>query len=95
MNKTALTLALCLAATHALAQGRPQTTSMTCNAAKALVTAQGAIVLGTGRDLFDRYVRSQNFCAGGQQTLTGFVPTSDNSQCLIGYRCFDPPQETR
>ena len=72
---------------HAAAQGRPDTNRMTCAAAQALVTGQGAIVLGTGPSLFDRYVSSRAYCASGDLTEPAFVPTADNRQCWIGHTC--------
>ena len=74
-------------AEHAAAQARPDTTRMTCAAAKALVTKHGAIVLGTGPSLFDRYVSSRADCTSGDLTEPAFVPTADNRQCWIGYTC--------
>ena len=71
----------------AAAQSRPQTPAMSCTAAQGLVRAHGAIVLGTGRDLFDRYVRDQQFCGPGEATIATFVPSGDNPQCFVGYRC--------
>lgn len=95
MKTIALALTLSLAAASAHAQTRPSTTAMSCGGAAALVASRGAIVLGTGRDTFDRFVRDRSFCAAGQFTLTTFAPTADNPQCFVGYRCYDPPVETR
>ena len=82
----------------AAAQSRPDTTRMSCAAARALVLRHGAIVLGTGRSrfdpnappLFDRYVNSQAFCMRDEVTEPAFVPTADNPQCFIGYTCRNP-----
>jgi hypothetical protein len=83
---------LIIAATFALApsafaQGRPSTTTMTCRAAGALVAQQGAIVLSTGPQTYDRYVRSGNFCPTGLFPRPAFVATRDNPQCDIGFYC--------
>jgi hypothetical protein len=75
----------------ALAQGRPLTTRMTCARAAALVAQRGAIVLGTGGQLYDRYVSSQVFCPTGLYARAAFVPTADNPQCYIGYYCSSAP----
>jgi hypothetical protein len=80
------------------AQSRPDTTRMSCAAARALVMRQGAIVLGTGRSLydrnapplFDRYVNSQAYCKRDEVTEPAFVPTADNPQCFLGYTCRQP-----
>jgi hypothetical protein len=81
---------LCLAATHGLAQSRPQSTSMSCGEAAALVFQSGAIVLGTGGYTYDRFVRDRGFCAVTEATRPGFVPTLDTPQCFVGYTCFEP-----
>ena len=87
------------AADTAAAQSRPDTTRMSCAAARALVTARGAIVLGTGSSLYDRnapalydrYVVSRAYCSSTQVIEPAFVPTADNRQCFIGYTCRQRP----
>jgi hypothetical protein len=74
----------------AVAQSRPDTTRMTCAAARALVTRQGGIVLGTGPTLFDRYVSSRAYCTSTEVTEPAYVPTADDRQCFIGYICQEP-----
>jgi hypothetical protein len=71
----------------AAAEARPDTSRMTCAAAQALVTKNGAIVLDTGPTLFDRYVSSRASCTSGDLTEPAFVPTADNHQCWIGHTC--------
>ena len=86
--KTALVMigALALAA-PAAAANRPSTTSMTCRAAQALVMRAGAIVLGTGGQTYDRFVRFDTYCPLGNYGHPAFRPTRDNPQCNIGYYC--------
>ncbi|MGY2052440.1 hypothetical protein [Methylobacterium sp. JK268] len=79
--------------TGAHAQERPSTTAMTCQQARGLLTARGAAVLGTGGSTYDRYVRDRSFCEPTQATTNAFVPTRDNPECLVGYRCFDPGRD--
>jgi hypothetical protein len=94
---TGLVLNVSVAETTA-AQSRPDTTRMSCATARALVMRQGAIVLGTGRSLydrnapplFDRYVNSQAYCKRDEVTEPAFVPAADNPQCFIGYTCRQP-----
>jgi len=74
----------------AAAQSRPDTTRMTCAAARALVMRHGGIVLGTGPSLYDRYVSSRAYCATTEITEPAFVPTADNPRCFIGYTCIEP-----
>ena len=47
-------------ATGTAAQPRPNTLSMSCRDAQALVVSHGAIVLGTGPNRYERYVRDQS-----------------------------------
>ncbi len=75
----------------AFAQGRPNTTRMQCRAAAALVSGRGAVVLSTGLNTYDRYVRGDGFCLSDEVTQPAFVPTADNPQCFIGYYCLSRP----
>ena len=74
-------------AERAVAQSQPDTNRMNCAAAQALVMRRGEIVLGTGPSLFDRYVSSRAYCTSTELTEPTFVPTTDNRQCFVGYRC--------
>ena len=85
--KGAIALALLIlttAAAPALAQ-RASTPSMSCRAAATLVARHGAVVLGTGPDLYDRYVANETFCPIGYYAKPAFLPTRDNAQCYVGY----------
>ncbi len=85
-----LAVALSIGTTAAVAQGRrPSTTEMSCRSANALIMERGAIVIGTGGDTYDRFVRDQSFCPKGLTTVAGFAPAGDNPQCFVGYRCVD------
>jgi len=75
-----------------LAQSHPLTLRMTCNGARGLVAAQGAIVLNTGPTTYDRYVGGYGRCVLGETLDPAWVPTADTPQCPIGYRCI---QRTR
>ena len=86
----AAAVALASMAETAVAQSRPDTNRMTCAAARAVVTQHGGVVLGTGPSLFDRYVSSRASCASTEIIEPGFVPTTDNYQCFVGYRCREP-----
>ncbi len=68
---------------------RPDTRMMTCQAARALIQQQGAVVMTTGRFTFDRIVSGRGFCDRGEETVLKVVPTSDNPRCRIGYTCRD------
>ncbi len=81
---------LALAAGPAQAQGRPDTTALTCGQARGTVARAGGIVLGTGGPTYDRFVRDRGFCAPTEFTKAAFAPTRDNPRCFVGYTCFEP-----
>lgn len=87
MTRFTLSLMLVLAAGSALAQSRPSSPERTCAANRQSVDANGAIVLGTGGQTYDRFVRDRGFCAHGEFLEQAFVPSRDVAQCFIGYRC--------
>ena len=95
MKTLGLALALVMLAQASSAQTRLSTTNMSCAAANSLVLSQGAAVLGTGGDTFDRFVRDSRFCAPGQKLRPAFVPARDQRQCMVGWLCYDEPQEDR
>ncbi len=69
------------------AQSRPDSLTMTCSAAQALVQQRGAIVIGTGPNIFDRYVADRRYCMPTQRTNNAFIATKDNRNCLVGGVC--------
>ena len=71
----------------ASAQGRLNSAAMACSQARAIVNSSGAAVLGTGPRTFDRYVRSQGFCAREEMATPAWVRTADVGQCFVGYTC--------
>lgn len=75
---------------EALASEMPRTLSMSCNQTVKLVAKSGAIVLRTGENTYDRYVRDLQFCDLGDSLRPEWVPTRDNPQCFIGYTCYLP-----
>ena len=89
---TALVLGA-MPAADALAQGRPSTTGMSCTQAARLVAAQGAVVLGTGGQTYDRFVRDRSFCEPTEIARRAFRPARDNPSCLVGYTCYEPGRD--
>jgi hypothetical protein len=81
------TIVLMSMGSGALAQGAPLTLRMSCHGARELVGAQGAIVLNTSPTTYDRYLAGSGQCALGEVTEPAWVPTADNPQCPVGYRC--------
>lgn len=73
----------------ALAQSGPLTTQLSCQAARGIVTANGAAVLKTGLHTYDRYVRDQSACLARQIARPAWVPAADSGQCFIGYICVE------
>ncbi|MFC6789580.1 hypothetical protein ACFQE0_08090 [Methylobacterium komagatae] len=92
-SRSILIVTLLLSATPALAQGRPSTVAMSCAQTVRLVNAQGAIVLGTGGQTYDRFVRDRSFCEPTEIARRAFRPTRDNPSCLIGYTCYEPSRD--
>ena len=83
--KAILSLFVVLAGSSAFAYD--YTTNMTCSQAQQIVATEGAVVLYTSCSIYDRYVTSQQYCATGEYTKPAWVPTSDTSNCFIGYTC--------
>jgi hypothetical protein len=89
-----LALSVSVAATDiAAAQGRPDTSRMSCASARQLVSRHGAIVLSTGPSTFDRFVSNRSYCMPTEQTEPAFVRTTDNRQCFVGYTCREPEHD--
>ncbi|MFG1319037.1 hypothetical protein [Xanthobacter autotrophicus] len=90
---SAVSLLTALAASPIEAQARPDTLALSCEEAAALVTKNGAIVLGTGPNIYDRYVSQIRYCSGAEQLKAEWVKTRDNPQCFIGYTCYVPSRD--
>ena len=82
-----------LAARPVEAQARPDTLALSCEEAAGLVTRSGAIVLGTGPNIYDRYVSQIRYCSGAEQLKAEWVKTRDNPQCFVGYTCYVPSRD--
>lgn len=85
------------ATSSAYAQGRaapsavqPATQRLYCAEAMALVKREGTVTLGAGRGAPERFVRDRSYCDLSEVAELRFVPTRDNPQCPIGYRCREP-----
>ncbi|MDQ0303201.1 hypothetical protein [Ancylobacter polymorphus] len=70
----------------ASAQAMPNSLTMSCAQARALVAREGAVVIRTGPDLFDRYVTNPSYCQS-QRSRPAWIPTRDDPQCLVGQEC--------
>ncbi|MDB5647828.1 hypothetical protein [Methylobacterium sp.] len=94
MRALPLACLLVACAGPALAQ-RPSTAAMSCGQAKSLVDRQGGIVLGTGGQTYDRFVRGRSACEVTEITVPAFVPAGDTPRCFVGYRCIEPGRGDR
>jgi len=75
------------AAMPAQAQGRPDSMSMSCSAARALVQRSGAIVMQSGPGIYDRYVDHRGFCTISEEVDPAYIRTRDSRQCFVGFTC--------
>ncbi|QRM31328.1 hypothetical protein [Microvirga sp. VF16] len=89
MRSVLIFLTLAAVAAPATAQVGPPTSQRTCSANRQLVMREGAVVLDTGPSTYARFVRSGAECTVDQFPEPAWVPSSNNPQCFIGYRCRD------
>ncbi|NEU11695.1 hypothetical protein G3T14_06070 [Methylobacterium sp. BTF04] len=89
-RRLALTLCVVLATSASAQNPASSTQRMTCSEAMALVKAKGAILLMAGGPTLERFVRDRSQCDMTEIAELRFVPTRDNMECPIGYRCRDP-----
>ncbi len=68
---------------------RPDSLAMSCAALQAMVARRGAVVIGTGPHLYDRYVLNNAFCAITQETKVNFIRAADTPSCFVGYTCLE------
>lgn len=92
----AILLSACLVlGASSLAQARPDSLTMSCAATRGLVQKSGAVVIGTGPNIYERFVTQRRFCTMTQVTEPAWIRTADQSQCLVGYRCVERPIKIR
>jgi hypothetical protein len=90
MIRSLLTLsALVLVTTAAAAQVGPPTSQRTCGANRQLVLKEGQVVLDTSPSTYARFVKNGSECLVDQFPEPAWVPSSNNPQCFVGYRCRD------
>ncbi|MDB5533041.1 MAG: hypothetical protein JWO28_1356 [Hyphomicrobiales bacterium] len=71
----------------AAAQERPNSVDMTCAQTAGIVASHGYAVIGTGPNVYDRYVASRAYCTPTENNEAAFVATADQRRCFIGYTC--------
>ncbi|PBC09546.1 hypothetical protein [Mesorhizobium sp. WSM3859] len=86
---TALTSAAILLAATVLTEARPDTRTMSCQQLQQLIQSNRAVVLTTGPNTYDRYVRQfGNECDWPRVPMSAYVPTRDD-RCPV-YKCDEP-----
>ncbi|MCJ8143765.1 hypothetical protein MKI84_12645 [Ancylobacter sp. A5.8] len=95
MRAALLSLPFVLLAAPAFAQGMPNSLNMTCSATRAMVQQQGAVVIATGPNVYQRYVADQRYCDYGEETYPAWIQTQDQSQCYVGMECKQPMHSDR
>jgi len=93
MSRILAALFLMVLPTALIGQPRPSSTTMPCSASRQLVFSHGALVLGTGGFSYDRFVRDRTFCEFNEYIAPSWVPSLDNPQCFVGYRCKPGPKD--
>ncbi len=73
-------------AVNASAQGRPDSLRMSCGQVVALMRSRGAVVIGTGPHIYDRFVADRRFCSINEVLEPAWIRTRDG-QCQAAYRC--------
>lgn len=83
-----LTVGAMFAATG-LADARPDSRGMNCAQIQAMIQSHRAVVLTTGPNTYDRYVRQfGNECDWPEVPMSAYIPARDG-QCPV-HRCEEP-----
>ena len=90
MRCFATALVIALAVGPAAAQTRQATPRIACADAMALVKRGGDVTIAVGVGQPERIVLDRSFCDLSEIAELRLVPTRDNPQCPIGYRCREP-----
>ncbi|TIP06190.1 MAG: hypothetical protein E5X76_08135 [Mesorhizobium sp.] len=89
IGKIAFCAAAMIVAATDFADARPDTHTMTCAQTQALIQSRHAVVLTTGANTYERYVRQfGNECDAPYVPMVDYVPARDG-QCMV-YRCEEP-----
>ncbi|MBZ9743391.1 MULTISPECIES: hypothetical protein [unclassified Mesorhizobium] len=92
MSARALTMLMTVStvlATTALADARPDSRAMGCAEIHAMIQGRRAVVLTTGPNTYDRYVRQfGNECDWPEVPMSAYIPSRDGD-CPV-YRCEEP-----
>ncbi|CAN7246191.1 hypothetical protein [Rhizobium sp. LjRoot258] len=89
MRKLVVVVAFVIVASPALAISRYNSLTMSCQAARAAIHNEGAVILQypskrvPGMTLFDRYIRNSNYCDANKYAEWTTIPTKDNPRCRV------------
>ncbi len=90
MGRTGLVIGLVIAGMGlgpAGAQERPLTPTLTCAVVQGLVTQRHDVSLATSPNAYEMVHADSMECASDETSVPAFEPTSDNPNCLAGWRC--------
>lgn len=93
MKKIAAIVMLMFATENAWAISRYDTMDMKCDEVHAVLEKEGAAILRYYKEssflpIFDRYVKSAEYCEAGQVIRRAGVPTSDRQYCPV-FKCVE------
>lgn len=71
----------------AVSQERPFTPALTCSAVKSIVLKEQNVALATSQTAYEMVHANSMDCASDEASVPAFEPTSDNPNCLAGWRC--------
>ncbi|MDQ6433853.1 hypothetical protein RB623_07275 [Mesorhizobium sp. LHD-90] len=100
MVRSLLVVLATLIATDAYAIARFSSNRMSCARVQQSVRDNGAAIVSytsrRGNPLYDRFVRSAQFCQGGEVTEIVYITAADTQSCPV-LRCeeFEPPFNMR
>lgn len=77
----------CASVSVAEAQERPFTPALACSAVKTIVATQRDVTLASSQTAYEMVHADSMACAGDETAVPAFEPTSDEPNCLAGWRC--------
>lgn len=90
----ALAAVIPLVASNAFAATRYDITNMACPSVQALIEREGTVILSyrsssiLGLPIYDRFVKSRDYCSSSEVTRRTGVPTTDKKYCPV-YKCVE------
>lgn len=81
--------ALAVLSTATASLARPDARKMSCHQTRALINEEGAVVITTGANTYERFVSSNRFCFHPEVRHVTYISTKDTSQCPV-FHCERP-----